>query len=139
VRDQSLNACNKFECQDGAPKPDFHRDQYGFSFGGPIAKDRTHFFVSAERTEIDEFYTVSTGKPEFYSALEGTFSKPTDSNLFVARVDHQINPNQSLFVRYGQEGGKKTCLGCGGTGSSGFDFQKPAYSTVVGLGLSRGC
>ena len=52
--------------------------------------------------------------------------------MFVARVDHQINADQQLFVRYGQEGGKKTCLGCGGTGASGFDFQKPARSTVVG-------
>ena len=131
-RDKSLNACNKFECKDGAPKPDFRRNQFGFSLGGPIVKDRTHFFVSAERTQTDEFYTVSTGKPEFYSALEGTYKKPTDSNLFVARLDHQINTDQSLFVRYGQEGGKKTCLGCGGTGYSGFDFQKPAYSTAVG-------
>ncbi len=131
-RGKALNACNKFECQDGAPKPDFNRNQFGASFGGPIIKDRTHFFFSAERTQTDEFYTVSTGKPEFYSALEGTFKKPIDSNMFVARVDHQINQDQQLFVRYGQEGGKKTCLGCGGTGASGFDFQKPARSTVVG-------
>jgi Carboxypeptidase regulatory-like domain len=131
-RGKSLNACNSFECLDGAPKPDFRRNQFGFSLGGPIVKDRTHFFLSAERTQIDEFYTVSTGKPQFYSSLEGTFLKPTDSNLFDARLDHQINENQSLFFRYAQEGGKKTCLGCGGTGYSGFDFQKPARSGVVG-------
>src|SRR5437867_1361243 len=111
-RDKSLNALNKFEKdrhdQFGEPKPGFRRNQFGGSLGGPIVKDRTHFFGSAERTQIDEFYTVSTGKPALYSALEGTFLKPTTSNLFVGRLDHQINTEQSLFVRYGQEGGKKS-------------------------------
>ena len=135
-RDKSLNALNKFEKERrdefGDPKPGFRRNQFGGSFGGPIVRNRTHFFVSAERTKTDEFYTVSTGKPQFYSALEGTFLKPFTSNLFVGRLDHQINADQTLFFRYGLEGGKKTCLGCGGTGASGFDFQKPANSSVVG-------
>ena len=138
VRDKSLNALNKFEEQRhdqfGEPKPGFRRNQFGGSFGGPIIKDRTHFFVSAERTKTDQYFTVSTGKPQFYSSLEGTFLQPVTSNLFVGRLDHQINQDQSLFFRYGQEGGKKTCLGCGGTSAAnaGFDFQKPAYSAVVG-------
>ena len=137
-RDKNLNALNKFEeerhDQFGDPKPGFRRNQFGGSFGGPIIKNRAHFFASAERTQTDQFVTVSTGKPQFYSALEGTFLAPVTSNLFVGRADHQINTDQALFFRYGQEGGKKTCLGCGGTGAAnhGFDFQKPAYSAVVG-------
>jgi hypothetical protein len=39
-RDQVLNACNKFECQDGAP-PDFHRDQYGPSADRSRRTERT--------------------------------------------------------------------------------------------------
>ncbi len=31
----------------------FTRGQYGFVFGGPIVKDRTHFFVSYERQDIN--------------------------------------------------------------------------------------
>jgi hypothetical protein len=133
-RDKTLNALNQFEGLNGAPKPDFRRNQFGGSFGGAIVKDKTHFFVSAERTATDQFVTVNTGKPQFYSALEGTFLTPVTSNLFVGRVDHQINPDQTLFFRFGAEGGKKTCLGCGGTGAAnaGFDFQKPAQSSVVG-------
>ncbi len=131
-RDKSLNALNLYEEQRhdefGDPKPGFRRNQFGGSLGGPIIQDRTHFFVSAERTVTDQFFTVSTGKPQFYSALEGTFLAPVTSDLFVGRVDHQINSDQTLFFRYGQEGGKKTCLGCGGTAAAnaGFDFQKPA-------------
>ncbi len=137
-RDKSLNALNTFEEQRhddfGDPKPGFRRNRYGASLGGPIIKDRTHFFVSAEHTKTDQFFTVGTGKPQFYSAFEGTFPAPVTSDMFVGRLDHQINSAQTLFFRYGQEGGKKTCLGCGGTGAAnaGFDFQKPAYSAVVG-------
>jgi hypothetical protein len=137
-RDKSLNAMNKFEEQRhdqfGEPKPDFRRNQYGASLGGPIVHDRTHFFVSVEHTKTDQFVTVSTGKPQLYSSLEGTFLAPITSTLFVGRLDHQINADQQLFFRFGAEGGKKTCLGCGGTGAAnaGFDFQKPAHSSVVG-------
>jgi hypothetical protein len=137
-RDKSLNTLNIYEEQRhdqfGDPKPGFRRNQFGGSLGGPIIKDRTHFYVSAERTKTDQYFTVNTGKPQFYSALEGTFLQPVTSNLFVGRLDHEINQDQSLFFRYGQEGGKKTCLGCGGTAAAnaGFDFQKPAYSAVVG-------
>ena len=137
-RDKNLNALNRFE-QDrrdkfGDPKPGFRRNQYGGSLGGPIVRNRTHFFLSGEHTKTEQSFTVSTGKPQFYSALEGTFLAPVTSTLFVGRLDHQINADQTLFVRFGAEGGKKSCLGCGGTGAAnhGFDFQKPAHSSVVG-------
>src|SRR5262249_15265363 len=72
-RDKSLNTLNIYEEQRhdqfGDPKPDFRRNQFGGSLGGPIIKDRTHFYVSAEHTKTDQFLTVNTGKPQFYSAL----------------------------------------------------------------------
>ena len=39
---------------------------------------------------MDEFYTVFTGLPQFYSALEGTFAKPFTRNLYLGRVDGQV-------------------------------------------------
>ena len=53
------------------PSNDFRRDQFGVSLGGPIVRDRVHFFASLERTDSQEFFTVNTGKPQFYSAPRG--------------------------------------------------------------------
>src|SRR5439155_10812619 len=41
-------------------KNQYRRNQFGGSFGGPIAKDKAHFFGAVERTQQDAFQSVST-------------------------------------------------------------------------------
>ena len=88
-RDKSLNEMNKFEQlahdTNGAPKPNYRRNQFGGAFGGPIVKDKLHFFLAAERTKEDKFVTVNTGKPQFYSGLEGIFPIPEYNNPTLRR------------------------------------------------------
>jgi hypothetical protein len=76
-RDKSLNSKGVFELE----KPDYRRHQFGGSAGGPIVANQIHFFGAAERTETEEFYTVTTGQSQFYGALEGTFPLPSFRNL----------------------------------------------------------
>ena len=132
-RDKSLNAKGVFETE----KPEYQRHQFGGSLGGPILRDKAHFFGAAERTQVDEFYTVSTGLPQFYSSVEGTFAKPFHRNLYFGRVDWQATNPQNLFIRYAQEDERSTCGGCGGTtaSSAGFDQETPRRSIVVGPGI----
>ncbi len=129
-RDKSLNALEPFQTE----KPAFRRHQFGGALGGPIIRDRMHFFASLEDTKINEFYTVHTGLPQFYSSVEGTFAKPSHRYLYVGRGDWQISNDQSLFARYAQEDELSTCGGCGGTTatSAGFDQKTPRKSIVVG-------
>ena len=49
-RNEDLNARNYF-AQPG-PKPDFRRNQYGFTFGGPIRKNKTFFFADWQGTRL---------------------------------------------------------------------------------------
>ena len=46
-----LDANDFFSNQAGLPKPDHSRDQYGFSVGGPIRKNKTFFFFDLERVK----------------------------------------------------------------------------------------
>ena len=46
----ALDANDWFNNAGGIPRPDHVRDQYGFSLGGPIRKQKTFFFVDLEFT-----------------------------------------------------------------------------------------
>jgi hypothetical protein len=119
LRDKSLNTLNKFEELNqqtkGTPKPDFRRHQFGGGLGGPIVKDRLHFFGAVERTKINRFTLVNTGKPDLYGSLEGSFAVPEYNNNLFGRLDAQINPQQSAFLRYAYQVSDFTCDTCGGT------------------------
>jgi outer membrane receptor protein involved in Fe transport len=133
-RNRSLNARGVFE----AEKPDYRRDQFGGSLGGPAIRDKMHYFATFERTDTEEFYTVRTGQSAFYSALEGTFPLPSTRNLYSGRLDWQVTPAQSMFVRYLGQDEEKTCQGCGGISASGRDEVVPRQSMVLGHTWLRG-
>lgn len=131
-RHKSLNAKNHFE----QAKPDFKRNQFGGSIGGPIKTDRTHVFGAIERTLTDEFFTVSTGRPDLYAAVEGTFPQPRKVTLGSVRVDHSFSEQQTLFGRYAHEEERSVCAGstCGGrnAANAGYDMEIPRRSAVAG-------
>ena len=62
IRNEDLNARNYF-AQPG-PKPEFRRNQYGLTVGGPIRKNKTFFFADWQGTRlltgVTRFSTVPT-------------------------------------------------------------------------------
>ena len=137
-RDKSLNRMNVFEQQRhdelGAPKPDFQRHQYGATIGGPVVLDRAHFLAAVDVTDTNDFITVNTGKPEFYSAVEGTFPNDQYRRMFFGRFDAQLDTAQNVFVRWAWERDYYQCQGCGGSTSNtaGQSVEQRRNSLVAG-------
>lgn len=138
-RQQALNHENKFqtqaEQQAGVGKAPFLRNQYGFDLGGPIIKNRLHFYAAFERTQQDSAFTIFTGAGghSFYSANEGVFNQPSHDQMLNWRMDYQISTNQHLFGRYSQEWNLLTYQGCGGAAESNcYDGEFPRHALVFG-------
>jgi hypothetical protein len=88
-RDESLDARNYFD-DPNRPIPEFGRQQFGATFGGPLQRDRLFVFGSYEGTRVDKAYTrVATVPPMAWR--EGDFS-----SLLTGRV------NPATGMDYGQ-------------------------------------
>jgi hypothetical protein len=101
-RDKSLNEKTTGEKDAGAGKAPYRRDQYGASLGGPIIKDRAHFFITGERTKRDTSYIIDTSG--IYPSFDGSaVTTPFKDDLMTAKASGDINPKQFLQVRYGYQ------------------------------------
>jgi hypothetical protein len=127
-RDKSLTAKTVFESE----RPPFRRYQYGGSLGGPIVKDKTHFFLVYEGTKENQFFTVNTRG--IWPRYDGTFKSQQDRWNYMAKVDHQLRSGQTLFLRWAAEDEYRPIITSGGRihPSNSFDFAVPRKSAVLG-------
>ena len=98
-RDETLNARGKF-LTDGQPKPPERTLQAGFGLGGPIVRNRAHFYFTYERDNED-----IAGQKRFPPAAAplavdqvGFFT--VRANNYFARTDFQVNDRNFLNVRW---------------------------------------
>ena len=76
-------------------KVPYEEQQYSTTFGGPILRDRMHFFASYEYQRNPLTTIANTPYPAFNISLEG---KRT-TNLGTGRVDFQMNQNHRLMAK----------------------------------------
>ena len=99
-RDKSLNARTFSQEIANLDKQDYRRWQFGGSFGGPIARDKAHFFAAVERTQQDTNQAVDTRG--LFPSSDGVYPTPVRENLFTGKVTSNVTPAQYLAVRYGR-------------------------------------
>ena len=110
-RKDSLNSKTESEKLAGSDKNPYDRKQYGASLGGPIVKDRAHYFATYEKTDKTTAYIVDTdpdgpGKPEtpVFPEFQGkSVSIPFKDELLTAKATANLSPKQYLQVRYGYQ------------------------------------
>lgn len=99
-KDSAFTKKEFFTEQFGLEKPENKEQQYGWTIGGPVVRDKAHFFFSAERVLQDRPVTVNIpARPEFN---KNVVWKDRVWNT-LARFDHQISANHTWALRWLQE------------------------------------
>jgi hypothetical protein len=99
-QDADLTAMDYFAKKNDSEKPDTQYQRIGGTVGGPIIRDKAHFFFSLERFIIDEGVTINIPtRPDFNT----TTTEKTRVWNTVVRGDHQLNANNTWGVRWLRE------------------------------------
>ncbi len=92
-QDDALNATPAF----ALVNPPAASERYGFTLGGPFAKDRTHFLESYEGRRSRNHNIVVSPHPEGAGAF---VSDNEDEHLVFFRVDHRRSERHLMMGRY---------------------------------------
>ena len=88
-----------------APKPPTDVNVYTFDLGGPLVKDKTHFFGGYEHTERDlsglSVITISPANQALLGLNEPAYMpRGLNTEFAIGKIDHQLNSANRLSVRY---------------------------------------
>ena len=86
-------------------KPPTNVNLFTVDLGGPIVKDKTHFFVGGERTERDlsgtSVITISPANQATLGITEPQYVPRVATTSFaIAKIDHLLNASHRLSARY---------------------------------------
>ncbi len=106
-RNQGLSSQNPDAVAANLPIEDFRNYQVGGNIGGPIKKDRAFFFIAYERNDgrsskpnfIDPIL-ANIFRTRFNSVEQGIINRTNDADVFLAKVDINVNKNNLLTLRH---------------------------------------
>jgi outer membrane receptor protein involved in Fe transport len=127
-------------------KEESEQKQYGFALGGPIIRDKLHFFTSLDAQDFQTphftaFYDFPEGREADFQAItgldynteSGNYPTTNDALVVLLKFDWQLGVNNLLSARYNysdQEGVNQTS-GFTTTGLSNNGLEGNSFSSLV--------
>ncbi|MCC7417710.1 MAG: TonB-dependent receptor [Acidobacteria bacterium] len=105
----------------------FSDKQIGMTFGGPIVKDRLHFFGNWEMQRRPQTQTTNTSIP----AIDTTYPIDRTKDLAVVRVDLQMTPTHRMGVRYAYSNVEQLNVSVRDHMSNGWRYPEVGHSIVL--------
>ena len=121
--DESFNSRNPFSNN----RTPFQVRSYSGNLGGPLVKKKASFFVDFERRETDDNELVNVRVLDAnLNPLDLGFGVvvPRRNLSFGPRIDYQLNPNNTLVVRYNYNRRREE-----NSGVVGFNLPERAFNT----------
>jgi outer membrane receptor for ferrienterochelin and colicin len=89
-----------FAKEKNLPKPNTKYDRWGGTVGGPLVKDKLHYFGSLERFSIDRPNTINIPARPDLNATTATEDRVWNT---IVRGDHQVSQNNTYSIRWLRE------------------------------------
>jgi hypothetical protein len=99
-QDEKLATNEYFARREGLPEAETKQQQWGGTLGGPIIRDKAHYFASLERVVLDA--GVTTNVPTRPDLNRTDFESTRVWNTFI-RADHQLTQNNTWGLRWLRE------------------------------------
>ena len=101
----------------GGGKPDFGRNQFGFTLGGPLVRDKAFFFLAYDQQEANETKQATRSVvnqselaklesflqerwPGLFDNEFGPIDRTDDNRALTAKVDVHFNQNHQASLKY---------------------------------------
>lgn len=123
-RDDSFDSQDPFSKAQGSGKAPFSQQRYGGFLGGPLIRDKFHYFGSYEglRERSTQVITSPLVPPD-----QREEPATDDGNQYFIKSDYQMGGSKTLSVRYRADKRRQTGSGIGGT--SGLNTRERGNNT----------
>ena len=155
TNDSMVSATAGNQWRDPREPTDQSQLQYGFSLGGPIVRDKLHFFTSIDAQDYEIPYFVDFdrfpfGREADWEALtgldfltetggqtsaeaDGELPTTNDAIVFLVKLDWQLGTNHLLTIRdnYSTQEGINLTSSFDSTGLSNNGFEENSFNSLV--------